>query len=300
MEGEAQTADAVIPEAETADAVNVPGGTAQAKQDDLNGNAIKQAAQEAMRRHKLKVDGEEIEVDDNELKRGYAHQKAANKRMQEGISKQKQAEEFINMMRDPQLFYEAAQRLGHNPRDLAEKYLTAQLEDELADPRDLELRQTKAQLKQYEDWQAQQKQAQDQQQMETLKAKYAQDYTNQFVAALEGSGLPPSKLVVSEMARYVQDYASNGIKISAAEAAQLVKEDVTERHRKLIEETDGEMLIKLLGEKTANKVRKWDTSRIKTPEDNLRTPAKSGNPPAPRQNRSSRMTPAEWKRYNGL
>ncbi len=298
MEGEAQTADAVIPEAETADAVNVPGGTQQAR-DEANGNTIKQAAQEAMRKHKLKVDGQEIEVDDNELKRGYAHQKAANERMQKGLAAQKQAEEFINMMRDPQLFYEAAQRLGHNPRDLAEKYLTAQLEDELADPRDLELRQTKAQLKQFQDWQAQQKQQEEQQKFDILKAQHAEDYTKQFIAALDGSGLPPSKLVVAEMARYVQEYAEIGKKITAAQAAQMVKEDVLERHRKLIEETDGEMLIKLRGEGVSNKIRKWDTSRIKTPEDNLRTPARTGNAPAPRQNKSSRMTESEWKRFNG-
>ncbi len=104
---------------------------------------VSEAAKEAMRKYKVKVDGEELEVDEDELKRGYSHQKAANKLFQDAKIARKQSEEFIMMMKDPKKFFETAQKLGHDPRELAEKYLASQLEDELMDPKDKEIKTLK-------------------------------------------------------------------------------------------------------------------------------------------------------------
>lgn len=258
---------------------------------------VKEAVAEAIRRHKVKVDGEELEVDEEELKRGYSHQKAANKILQEGKMARKQAEEFISMMKDPNKFYETAQKLGHDPRKLAEEYLARQLEDEMMDPRDKELRDAKARLKQIEDLDRQQKEALERQRSEALKAKYAKDYTEQFTKALQDSQLPPTKAMVAEMAKYIHRSAKIGFQMTAMEAAQLVKEDLHLILKRVTGEADGDTLVRLLGDELANKVRKYDTDKLKNPEQNLRTPEIQGEI-RDRKVPNKRMSPREWRDFN--
>lgn len=260
------------------------------------GSPIAEAAKEAMRRHKVKVDGQELEVDESELIRGYGHQRAANKALQEGKALRKQSEEFINMMKDEGKLFDVMKKLGHDPIKLAEQYLVAHLEDELMDPRDKELRDTKGKLKQIEDMEKMQREAVEQRRHEEMKSKHMKDYETQFVEALKVSQLPPTKPMVAEMAKYISRSAQIGFKMSPQEAAQLVKEDLQQAHMRLIGDSDGETLIRLLGEDVANKVRKWDTSRVKSPEQYLKTPPQNEEPRSVAK--KSRMSQKDWREMN--
>ncbi len=260
-------------------------------------NLTKEAAAEVMRKHKLKVDGQEIEVDEEELKRGYSHQKAANKILQEGKAAKKQATEFIEKMKDRGSLFEVIQKLGHDPRKLAEEYLAAQLEDELLDPREKDLRSAQARLKQYEELEKKQKEEVERQRDMELKKKFSEHYTTQFVDALKGSGLPPTKGTIAEMAKYISRSAKIGFEMTAQEAAKLVKDDIELAHRNLYGNSDAETLFKLLGEENMKKVREFDTSRLKNPNANLVTPQDQPDAARPR-NQSKRMTPQEWRNFN--
>ena len=225
-------------------------------------------------KRKLKIDDEEVDEEEvlSVYKSRKSHQQAANKELQEGKAARKQAEEFVSMMKNPAKLMEVIQKLGHDPRKLAEEYLVQQLEEEGMDPRDKELRDAKARIKAIDDMEKQKQEAMAKHRDEQLKAKYAQDYTQQFVSALQESGLPPTKPMVAEMARYIQISAKEGFKMTAKEAALLVKEDVQLAHARLIGDSDGETLMKLLGEEVANKVRKYDMAKLKDPNSGLNTP----------------------------
>lgn len=271
-------------------------------QDKKAPDSIKEAAREAteaVRKYKVKVDGEELDVDENELIRGYSHQRAANKILQQGAAARKQAEEFISMMRDPEKFWEVAKKIGHDPRKQAEEYLARQLEDELLDPRDRKLKETEAKLRQMEDMDRAQKEAMEARRNEVLKEKYAKDYSDQFVAALQETGLPATKPMVAEMAKYVSRAAKIGFKMTPIEAAKLVDEDLRVSYGRLAKESDGEVLIRLLGEDAANKIRRYDTQRLKNPEQDLRTPTDQRDLRArARPSNGKRMTAKEWREYN--
>lgn len=259
--------------------------------------AVKEAVAEAKRR--LKIDDQEVDEDEviKVFKERKGHQQAANKILQEGKILRKQAEEFVAMLRDPDKAFDVLQKLGHDPRTLAEKKLLKVLEDEMLDPRDKELRETKKKLQAIEDMERQQKEAAEKQRLETLKSKFAQDYTTQFTQALQESNLPATKTTVAEMAKYIARSAEIGFKMTAQEAAQLVKEDLIEAQRRLIGDTDGEMLIKLLGEEVANKVRKWDTSRLKSPDPQRVAPQDQGER-RERRVPHKRMSAKEWREFN--
>ena len=260
--------------------------------------SLNEIAKEAARKYKVKVDGQEREVEESELLRGYGHQQAANKILQEGKGARKQAEDFIAMMKDPQKFYEAAQKMGHNPRELAEKYLAAQLEDEMLDPREKELKDTKAKLAKYDEIEKEQLRQAEQKRSDELREKYSKEYETQFVDALKDSGLPPTKPMVAEMAKYISRSAKIGFKMTPAEASQLVKEDVQRAQLALFQNSDGDTLLKLLGDEAANKILQARGSKVKSPEANLRTPETQGELQDRNRATSKRMSAKEWREFN--
>lgn len=271
------------------------------KQESNTPNPIKEAAEqaiEAVKKYKVKVDGAEVEVDETELLRGYTHAKAANKAFQEGSRARKQAEEFINMMKDPAKFFEVAAKMGHDPRSLAEKHLAEQLKRELMDPRERELMEAKQKLSAYEEAKQRHEAELRRQYHEQAKAKFAKEYNDKFVAALKESGLPPSKPMVAEMAKYISQTAKIGLEITPAEAAQMVLDDVRRAQLRLIGDADGETLLKLLGDDVANKIRQVDVSRLKNPQQVLRSPGREEQGEIERNRQTNkRMSPKEWAEF---
>jgi hypothetical protein len=272
--------------------------TPKPKSDPVTPETTKSAAQEAMKKYKVKVDGQELEVEEAELLRGYGHQKAANKILQEGKAAQKQALEFVNMMKDPAKLMDALIKLGHDPRKLSEEYLVNALNEDAMDPRDKELRDAKARLKQIDDLEKAQREQVESQRREEMKSKFAKEYETSFIEALKGSGLPQTKPMVAEMAKYISRSAKIGFEMTPAEAAQLVKQDIHNAQLSLYGNSDGETLLRLLGDEAANKILQARGSKLKSPDSFLRTPAEQGEPKERNRDSSRRMTPKEWREYN--
>jgi len=278
------------------DAPKLPSKDAPAKTEAGQQAQDKEAAREAIRKYKVKVDGIDSEVDEAELLRGYSHQKAANKQLQEGKAARKQAEEFLTMMKNPEHFYEVAKKMGHDPRALAEKYLVSQLEEEMMDPKDKELRDAKRKLQAIDDIDKKQKQQLEDQRMSEMKEKYVKNFEEQFVTALQGSGLPPTKPMVAEMAKYISRSAKIGFKMSPDEAAQLVKEDVQKAQMSLVGNADGETLLRLFGDDVAAKILQARGSKVKkstfsTPDSQSQGERRELNQP------NKRMNAKEWAEF---
>lgn len=263
---------------------------ARKEEESLEQKQAEEKRQEEIRKYRVKVLGEEREVDENELKRGYSHQQAANKVYQEGQKLKKQAEEFLNMLKDPEKFYEVAQKLGHDPRNLSERYLVKKLEEEMLDPKERELRDYKAK------WEAVERERQ-----EILTNKYKADFEKQFISALEKMpDVVADKETVGRMAGYIKRAADIGFKMTPEEAAILVKQDEEKKIRPRVSALDGDALIKFLGEDVVNKIRKYDTSRLKDPERMLKVSDHADSPIKRERNQQKvkRMTPAEWREFN--
>lgn len=285
------------------DAANPKDAASPATPGAVGSEASKEAAREAIRKLKIKnADGAEEEVDEAEVIKVYrertGHQRAANKELQEGKAAKKQAEKFLQMMKDKGSLFDAIQKLGHDPRKLAEEYLAQVLEDELMDPRDKELKQTKTKLQQYEEMDKRQKEELAKRRDDELKKKFSEDYSKQFVEALKSTGLPPTKPMVAEMAKYIHRAAKINFEMTAMEAAKLVKEDMERAYSNLYGAADAETLVKLLGDGNLQKIRQYDTSRLKDPNAALKTPTEQGEPNQRSKANGKRMSPQEWREFN--
>jgi len=272
------------------------------KSSEASGNPVKEAAAEAARKLKIKNDaGAEEEVDEAEVLKIYkerrGHQRAANKELQEGRAAKKQAEEFISMMKDKGKLFEAIQKLGHDPRKLSEEYLASQLEDDMLDPKDKELRETRKKLSTYEEKEKQAAEAEKKAQDEKIRAKFADDYSKDFVEALKSTDLPPTKVMVGQMAGYVARAAKIGMQMTALEAAKLVGQDEDSRIEHRFKNATPEQIMKILKEEGLQKVRTFDTARLKDPNSHLKTPTEQGEPGKKRE-QTKRMTPQEWRKFS--
>lgn len=279
----------------------VPGqGSKPAEQSTQD--ALKEAVTEAKRKLKIKDGDQEVEVDEDEVLSVYksrkSHQQAANKELQEGKAARKQAEEFISMMRDPEQFWQVAEKLGHkNTRELAEKLLVRQLEDEMMDPRDRELRDAKARIKSIEDMERKQREAVEAKRADEMKQKYVKDYETQFIDALKTTEVPQNKDTIARMAKYISQSAKANFKMTPKEAAQLVKEDIQQAQMRLISETDGEMLLKLLGDETAKKILQARGAQVK--QTGFNTPTQQGERRIiEKTGEGKTMTHKEWREFN--
>lgn len=259
---------------------------------------IKDAATEAARKHKLKIEGREVEVDDDELKRGYSHQKAANKVFQEGKQALKKAEKFIEMMKDKTTLFNTLKELGHDPRALSEEYLSSVLEEEMLDPKERETRTYKKRLAQYEEKEKKEKESEENKIREQLKTKYAKEYSDQFVNALKTTGLPPTKETVAKVAGYIKKATLLKFEMTPLEAAKLVREDTESTHKSIYSNAETEHLVKLIGEEGLKKIRAYDMAKLRDPSSNLKTPTEQSEGGRKRDPGAKRMTPAEWRAFN--
>ncbi len=249
-------------------------------------------------KYKVPINGKETEVTLEELKRGYSHQQAANKVFQEGKAMVRKAEQVIEMLKDGKSAFEIMGKLGHDPRKLAEDYLIQKLDEEMMDPRDKALKEAQIKLKAREDEDARRAEELEKQQKDELKSKYEKEYSAKFVEAIEGEDLPATKETVAMMAKHIKRAAVLGYKIDAHEAAKLVKEDISNHLRKIVGGAKGEALLKLLGDETANKIREFDISKIKDPNQFLKTPTEQPEETKRRSSErtSDRLSTLEWER----
>lgn len=241
----------------------------------------------AERKFKVKINGAEQEVGEKELLEGYQTRKAADEKFREAAMTRKQAEDFINLLRQDPAKVLTDPRLGIDARKFAEDFLLKQLEDEMLDPKEKELRKYKKQLEEYEQSQKAAKEEQEKARTAELTAKYTEDFTKDITTALSSSGLPKTEHTVKRMAYYMHQGLKRGMDLKAGDVVDLVKNDYINEQKSLYSSLDGESLLSILGPEIADKIRKHDLSRLKSPQSGLRTPDKQ----APSDRESSKPNP---------
>lgn len=217
------------------------------------------------KKYSIVIDGEKLEVSEDELVKGYQTRKASDKRFMEASQKTKQAEAFLSLIKNPATLKKvlADPLIGIDPRKWAEDLLYEELQLESMDPKDRELAEHKEKLRRYEEQERRVKEEKEAKDNEELKSKYAQDYHRDIIKALGDSGLPKSATTVKKMAYYLHQSASRGYKLAAADVVDLVREDYTREMRDLYGNADAETLLSLLGEDAGKKIREHDLKKIK-------------------------------------
>lgn len=292
----AQNANTQDPKSQTQGAKNqaqapVAAQTPQGKE----GNPISDAANEVLKKYRVKVDGQDLEVDEKELLRGYSHQKAANKILQEGKAKAKEAESLLSQLKEGKGVFDLLKTLGHDPRKMTEEYLSEQLKYEMLDEREKALIEKDKKLKEYEE---RDKKAEEEKRKaieDAAMKKYSQQYSEEIVSALKESSVPQNKDSVQRIAKYLAQSAKFKIQMTAQEAVKLVEQDLLDVQSRIYKDMSAEQLLKFLGEDGFQKIRSYDAQKIRTPEQNLSTPNEQGKI---NNKKKGPWSMQEWRAYN--
>jgi len=243
------------------------------------------------RKLKAKVNGQEIEVSEEEILRDYQKYKAADANLKEAATLKKQLEGFVTYLKENPK--EGLKQLGIDPRKFSEDTLMAFLEDEMMDPKDKELKTTKARLQELEQKEKDEQDRQKDSEMAVLEKQYAEDYSNKITAALEAEKIPRTAFTIRRMASYMSEGLKRGVDMSPADVCKQVKKDYSEDYASIFSGMEPEDIISIFGDDLIKKIRKYDTSRVQKRPTSSHVPDKDFRP-----KESKKIGVDQWRERN--
>lgn len=264
---------------EVAEEVNAEEGGELAEVDDVEVEETEEPRElDWSAKTTVKVDGEDKEVTLEELKKNYELRRSSHKRFEEAASLRKQLEsregellQLANAFRDPKTLPHILRNLGHDA-----KSLIAELQADLDIPEEVRERQTfdreRAEFartkKAFEDNLKQQKLSAD-------SARYQEEFTSSFNAALETHGMSGNPRIISRMASLMEKAIDGGYEMTADEAATRAVEEVNGNTTTLLGSMTAEQLEKHLPPDVVKALRASQAAELKRPETAIDTPRKA-------------------------
>ena len=232
----------------------------ESSQEDSDASADEAAVEPSpveKKRYKVKVDAEELEIDEEELLKGYQTSKSSSKRFQEASALNKQVEKLLEDSRkDPRKMFEI---LGINPREFSEQLLLQELEESLLSPEEKERKAEREELESYRKHTQTQKQKEEAARIERESEQVAEEIDEQIYNALKESGLKPTARNIARMAEYMLaglDQDDN--KMDAKRAFSKVRSDTNQDLQDLFSSTPIEDLVKFLPKEMLAALRQFD------------------------------------------
>ena len=253
-----------------------------------------------VKKFKLKVDGKDedfdLDMDDEEgIKRHLQMSRAALKRMDEAATTRKQAESFIRRLQSDPVSVLTDPNLGVDFRAVAEKYILSQIEDEMLSPEQKRVQQAEKIIREREEEVKKATEHREAQEAIQLESHYANEHQKKITEALTGSGLPKTARTVKRMAELMYKNLNMGLNLEPSQLAQMVKEDYQNEMKELFGSSEGDILVKLMGDDVANKIRKHDLAKLRSGQPSFanRPDRESSAPKEP----VKQMSKDEWRAY---
>jgi hypothetical protein len=274
--------------------------TGQSEQSESNEQSTHQnpmlsEAEKLAKKYKVKIDGQEMEVDEGELLSNYQLKKASDQRFQQGMQARKQAEEFIRLLKTDPVKVLSHPSIGLDVKKWAEELLINEMQEAQMSPEEKQLREYKEKLARYEEQEQLLKRQQEEQQKEAVKSKYREEYNKQIISALDSSGLPKTEYTVQRMIHYMAKALQAEYELSASDVVDLVRRDYINDTKALYSGLDAEALVKILGDDVAKKLRKSELDKLKNPIPG-RVPTNAGVAPQVGK-KENKMSKEEWRSY---
>jgi len=257
-------------------------------------NPIRETAERMLKKYKVKVDGKEIEVGEDELVNNYQLRKASDKRFQEGMQGRKQAEEFIRLLKTDPNKVLSHPSVGMDVKKWAEDYLINEMQREMMTPEQKQMEEYKAKLAGYEEQEQMTKKQAEQAQQTAVRQQYQDDYSKQITGALETSGLPKTEFTVQRMIHYMSKALEHNYEVSAENVTDLVRRDYINDTKALYSGLDADALLSILGDDISGKIRKADLAKLKNPQGGA-VRNNSGVSTSPASEKGDQMSKDEWR-----
>jgi hypothetical protein len=237
---------------------------------------------------KFKVNGVDKELPLAKVIQDFQKAEAANERFNKAAELEKQIaarEELFK--KDPR---KALQEMGHNPTEVAQQWLEDYLKEQEMSPEQKELNELRKWREDQERTQKEQAESKQQQEFQAQVEARREELETNVIEAIEKVGLWKDVSTVQQIAAYMGEAFESGMDITPEMAARLVKRDQQNYSKSMYGNLNGEQLFQILGEDGIKKIKEYDLSRVKVP--NQQSAEKKPAPAKPMEE----MSLAEYNR----
>jgi hypothetical protein len=223
-------------------------------------------AQSEARRLKLRIDNQEVELDESEVVANYRKGKDSSKllskveqRRQEALKAQAQAEGLFNRLKDKGNLRSTLAELGYSKDDIrriSEQTILEEIELEKMSPAERRAHELQQELDAHKSEKQKAEEEKKQAAFETEKARHQDEFANLFMETMERTGLPRSsgRFVVQRMAALYAQNEEAGLESSPEEMAAHVMRGLETEHRGVLSGLEGDALLERLGPDVVKRV----------------------------------------------
>ena len=229
-------------------------------------------------KHKVKIDGKEMDVDYDELLSGYQLRNASLSKMNEAAKQQQMAQEVLKQFssKDKAAF----EKLGIDPYEWAEQMLSEKIQRDLMTPEQREKNELLSKIAAYEQEKKAAEESSKQAEFQKAYNFHAQDLDKKFTEALKNAKVPKTTATVRRMADYMLRMANAGQNVDPLDVVQYVKQDYMEEHQQLWGESDLDQLYEQFGKANIDKLIKAHNSKMSKADPTPSRPRTNGSKPA--------------------
>lgn len=228
----------------------------------IDDGADLETPEEQLKSWKLKVDGQEIEISDEEelIKRaqmGFA----ADKKWQEAAETKKQVMIFLDALQNDPVA--AISKMGLDMDDIAEAHIKRRIEEMEKSPEQLEQEKIRQELEQLRSEKEKQEEEVRQSEIRRIQNEYAVQIENEISEVLDtNQNLPKSPYVVKRVADVlIAEYKRGNTNIQVKDVVPFVEKQIMSEFSKMFGSMPENMFEKVVGKDILNKYRK---SKVKS------------------------------------
>ena len=269
----------------------------------------KEAAEKAIAKYKVKVNGAEREVDVDELLKGYslgngAHQKfeQAAQMMKKAEAMMRQVQSFQEMIQnDPEMIVKQTDKQKF--RQTAEKFLAQELRMEMMTPEERHAYVAQIEkdqkLAEYENKEKASKEAEDKAKFNAMMEEQRLNYETKFIDAFKSLNWPADTsmetklLFMRDMATLLEAAVQSGYEPDYKDLAKMSMDSWMKQANLFYGSLDGEKLATALPPEVAKKLRKYDLERLRAAGVTQSKPVEHDSHSS--QPMSKKMTKDQWR-----
>ena len=244
-------------------------GVSEQAQTDGIKSSVNQEAKPAPRSHKLKVDGMELELSEEEVLKRAQMASSASKRFEDAAKLKKEVDTLKAKLKENPLAFLEDQSLGLSEdqvRNAFENwYKEKYIDPSRLTPEQQEAAKLKKELESYKKQDETRKAEAEKVRVQKETEHWTQVWQQRIVEGMAKADLPKNELAVGLIAQQLRNAAEAGIEIPIEAAAGLVKDRLSNISKHFMAQMDGDQLIKFVGEELVNKIRKADLARLQKP-----------------------------------
>lgn len=270
----------------TTEAPVTPQSTDKKGQNDPNLAVDKETAQEK-RRFKAKVNGKEVEVDEDTLLRDFQKYQAADERFRAASEKEKKYgkyEEFEKALQNKDLSVLSKYVDPETIRQFSEKQLLEWLEYQGLSDEQKELLETKNKLKEFEDEKTQAEKAREEEQRLQINQQAVQLLDREIADTFTEIGVKPTPAIIMRMAMHMQAALSQKEPqfMSGKEAYRRASKDLSQDLTGYLESIPEKDIANILPKRVIDAIRKQSVENAQAPFARNKTQDSQNNKPGER------------------